>query len=84
MKAILFLVLVAAVAINSLYVSDDICGENARRVDCASPCGPTCQNPQPHTGPCITSCKLCVCNEGYLEDTVTKKCVEASKCPPSS
>ncbi|KAK5644064.1 hypothetical protein RI129_007909 [Pyrocoelia pectoralis] len=65
------------------------CSINEIRNDCASPClpEPTCQNPNPKPDPdrgCVAVClPRCDCDNGFIRDGITRKCVRLNNCPSS-
>ncbi|KAG5887159.1 hypothetical protein JTB14_016853 [Gonioctena quinquepunctata] len=84
-KAVL-LILALHLSVISAQVLGPTCGENETMVceGCSEEL--TCQNryPKYRKGPCTKECILtCACNEGYIRDKYTKKCVLEEDCPLS-
>lgn len=63
-----------------------ICPENEHYSDVGNPCAPTCQHPIADPYKCKYNYTVeapgCYCNQGFLRDWDTKKCVKEWKCPP--
>ncbi|KAG5887158.1 hypothetical protein JTB14_016852 [Gonioctena quinquepunctata] len=84
MSKVVLLILALYLGVVSAQLLGPTCAEN-ETMGCASCTGePTCQNPiitlEPR--PCTLECKLiCACNEGFIRDTLSEKCVLKKNCP---